>query len=218
MEFWPKTQRLWYGRYSRSSGSFHVRWINNAWWPVVEWKRDGVVSECPAVDNVNEISWLVDSVNKAKRFLGGNPGGSFMIDEYGEVIVPSNAGGDICRALVGYIDLTKPFCFQDPFDNNVFDLSVSRMGNGNMLDIPYVGMRFKLNAAMQICQEYQTPLGTLDIFPRVQDQGLIAQLNNLGGGGCRFVVNPYGIVARKILCGNAWIPVYVGRINRDLWF
>lgn len=223
MEFYPNTPRLWFGRYSTrttQSGSFHVREFNNGWWPVIDWSQDGAVGECHAVDDGDkEVTLLVDAVNNAKSLLGGRSGGKFMIDEYGEVLVPSNTPGDTRKMWVGSIDLSKPFSFENPFDDSDFDLSEDFwMTPGDEFELPYVGMKFTLNAGLQICQQHQTPLGTLNVFPRVQDQNLIAELDSLGGGGCSFIVNPFGIVARKILLGGSWTPVYVGRIDLSSWF
>lgn len=58
-----------------------------------------------------------------------------------------------------------------------------------------------------------------------QDDELIKKLRKVRRyGAVRFIVNQYGIVLTKIPEGeyrkdkDEWIPVYVGRINYNLWF
>jgi hypothetical protein len=66
----------------------------------------------------------------------------------------------------------------------------------------------------------------MKMTPYRQDEDLIREARAIRSwGGVRLVVNPHGIVLTKVPPPNgyqgdeqAWLPVYLGRINKDFWF
>src|SRR5690242_16038545 len=83
---------LWAGRYRRIPGQttvFHVRWMNGEWWPVVDWRRGDDTGTCAMVAR-GDVGELVEAVQLGKRTLGVGAGGSFLINEFGQVLVPVN--------------------------------------------------------------------------------------------------------------------------------
>lgn len=136
----------WLGRYERIPGNgsvFHVRQHREfGWWPVIEWQRPDGTGECWAKQE-KDIVRLVKAINAAKHQMCGSEGGSFAINEFGQVIVPaSNTSYE--RLLVG--DITGHLLFDNPFDGGVIDLSDDCDEDGNRLQLgaawqkPYLGL------------------------------------------------------------------------------
>src|SRR3954468_7318194 len=118
----PSRPRLWTGRYARIPGektAFHVRLVDGEWWPFVDWAVGDEVGRGP-VGECDGAERLVAAVSDAKRFLGGWLGGAFLLNEYGQVLVPA-AAGDHRVAVVGECD--GPLEFRDVFDgDDTFEL------------------------------------------------------------------------------------------------
>jgi hypothetical protein len=85
--------REWKGRYDRIPGDssvFHIRWdcVRNRFWPVAvrttrQWTESYWFEDHAAVKQ------LTSSVNEIKLRINGQPGGSFTINEWGQVLVPA---------------------------------------------------------------------------------------------------------------------------------
>lgn len=216
----------WEGRYSRIPGDtsvFHLEIVNGRWWPTIKWAQDGGLGTCIAKDSA-AIRQLAQSVNAAKVLMGGSGGGSFVINEFGKVIVPSSNGGGK-RMLAGSI--TGKLIFDNPFeDDEVIDISdVSGLQVGQELTIPYVGTPFNLSGKSQIYFYKIDSEGGGSVYPPVQDPELIAAIRKVRRSGpVKFIVNPYGIVATKKPMDaewgpeEKWTPVFVGKINFAKWF
>ena len=224
-EFKPCQPSVWEGRYSRIPGDisvFHIEYVNGRWWPTIKWEQDCGRGTCVALDSA-AVKQLAQSVNVAKIAMGGSGGGSFVITEFGKVIVPASKGG--LRMLVGGI--AGKLLFADPFkDDEVIDLSDhTGMQCGEVFVLPYVGMPFNLSKRSQIYFYKIDSDGGDSVFPPTQDQELIAALRRVRRSGpVKFIVNPYGIVATKKPMNTdwekeeKWTPVYVGKVNFNHWF
>lgn len=168
----------WQGRYRRPLGetsTFKLKYtMEHGFWPVVEWDRSEGRLICTACD-CNSIEELVKAINKVKVRISGEEGGAFVINEFGQVIVP------------------------------------------------YIGVKYNLRGDSNICY-YDRKLGSIE-YPPEQDRELIRKLRKVRRNGpAVFIVNQYGLVLTKIPEGeyredeDKWVPVYVGRINHNLWF
>ena len=96
------TPHPWRGRYARIPGhstAFHVRLIDGDWWPIVRWTTDDETAHCPMVGGDEPLA-LARAVNAGKLQLGGESGGSFHINEYGQVLVPGHRGDGTMRLSV----------------------------------------------------------------------------------------------------------------------
>jgi hypothetical protein len=115
----------WQGRYSRPLGEtspFKLKYIMEyGFWPVVEWDRNEERLICPACD-CNSIEELVEAVNRVKRKISGEEGGAFVINEFGQVIVPSPWGNGE-RFLVRTVGISicrmMPDCRMVSFGKNL---------------------------------------------------------------------------------------------------
>jgi hypothetical protein len=217
--------KRWFGKFSRVFGNttvFRVRYDQEKkeFWPLVEWKYLGDTLLCTACKDYY-ISKLTEAVNKAKKIMSSIPGGSFIINEFGQVIVPSSCG-DGTRMLVGEID--GAIVLENPWDGGYIDLSDdSRLQVGDMWKKPYIGVRYNLSKRSQIY--YYDDKKEKVFYPIEQDKELIRKLRKVRRyGSVRFIVNHHGIVLTKIPEGeylegeDRWQPIYVGRINYNLWF
>ena len=219
--------KKWTGRYNRLIGNqeavFKIKFINNRWWPVVTIERYEYEDRllCSAID-CDAARELVDIVNKAKKQLSRSEGGgSFVINEFGQIIVPSSKG-DGKRLYVG--DLIGILKFENPETEEIFDFGDDGLSVGDRWNRPYLGMKFKLAAynhgryhaisAYKDTDENEQE----EIFPKEQDEELIKNLIKVRKNrkGCRFIVNHQGVVLTKTEFD--WKSVYVGRINYNKWF
>jgi hypothetical protein len=222
------TPRKWSGRYGRIPGNksvFHLRWADDELWPVIEWYRDELKGECLAVDSADTRE-LVKAVSNAKQILSGDRSGAFLINEFGQVIVPSSDGGGR-RLLAGRIE--GVLLFSDPFEDEG-GIDISYVGNlkcGDPWPLPYVGCRYNLSSTSQIYFYHMYKGGGRKESPPIQDHLLIKSLRQVRRtGGARFIVNPYGLVLTKRppkgrwtpAAEDNWEPVYIGRIRPEAWF
>ena len=217
--------KLWQGRYSRPWGetsTFKLKYtMEYGWWPVVEWDRSDERSKCLA-RNCSSIEELVKAVNKVKIRMAAVEGGAFVINEFGQVIVPSiRSDGE--RWLVGEVE--GRLLFEDPYGGEIIDLSDGeRLQNSDPWDKPYIGVKYNLHEASFIYY-FNDEMQRIE-RPLVQDTELIKKLRKIRRQGpATFIVNPYGLVLIKSIEGefqieedDKWMPVYVGRINYNLWF
>ena len=214
--------KLWTGPYGRIPGEstvFHVRTDSRKGqsWPMAILSRDGDQGFCWAADGPG-VRDLVKAVIKGKSFLGGGGGGEFLINEFGQVLVPASAG-DGRRAYVGRIE--GALRLENPFEpGEVIDLSDDAgLECGDTWPMPYVGCQYNLAAGGWIYTTLETRDGPT--FPRLRANGdyLIRSLRGLRPyGATRFIVNPCGIVATKRHDGFEWEAVYVGRLRHGAWF
>ena len=222
--FKASTIKLWRGRYSRPWGetsTFKIKYtMEHGFWPVVEWDRSDERSICPAC-YCNSIEELVKAVNNPKISISGREGGAFVINEFGQVIVPTILG-DGERWLVGEVE--GVLLFEDPYGGEIIDLSDdARLQTNDPWEKPYIGVKYNLRGDSNICY-YDNKLGSTE-YPPEKDRELIRKLRKVRRNGpAAFIVNQHGLVLTKIPEGeyredeDKWVPVYVGRINYNLWF
>lgn len=206
----------WTGRYRRTPGKhsvLHVRCDDTV--DIIS--LDGQ-DTCTCRAEMNPaLHRLARAVNRVKRQRTGQAGGSFVINEYGQVICPV-ADNSFERFYVG--DCRGLIAFVDP-DGDSFTLDDDEdLEPGDEWKLPYVGTAFNLSRSGHIYFPLREGRDTERIYPPVQDHHLIRALRAVrGGGGFRFRVNPHGIVLTKVQHGpRDWQPKYVGRINYQRWF
>jgi hypothetical protein len=216
----------WTGRYARIPGDrsvFHLQTNGGRWCPVILWRWEDGLGTCVAID-LPAVRQLTDAVAAAKQQLGGTGGGTFQINEFGQVLVPaSDTSGR--RLLVG--ELNGSILFKDPFqDDMIIDLGdVRGLRCGDSWPKPYVGCWYNLNRRSQIYFYRTDGEGAVSEYPPAQDADLIRALRAVRRTGpVRFIVNPYGVVLTKRpphgrwQAEEEWEPVFVGRINLNRWF
>ena len=216
----------WHGRYGRvmgDSGVFHLRYTGGHLWPVLIWETDAGAATCRAIDCAAAVG-LVDSVARIKRCFGGGGGGSFVINEYGKVLVPASDGGGH-RFLAGRLDgrllFENPLRAAEPIDLGNHEM----FGNGDPWRLPYIGIPYHLHRRSRIYFYQQDESGGRSIYPPQQDFELICAIRKLRPyGPVRILVTPSGLVLTKLppnsrtLSEDRWEPVFVGAINPEIWF
>ncbi len=216
----------WNGRYGRVMGDsavFHLRHTDGRLWPVLDWETDAGVATCRAIDCAAAVE-LVDAVAQVKRHVGGNGGGSFLINEYGKVLVPATDGAGqrfLAARLNGILLFENPFRPEEPIDLGDDKL----LENGDPWKLPYLGIPYHLHRRGSIYFYQHDESGGRSIYPPQQDFELIRAIRNVRPyGPVRILVNPAGLVLTKVPCGSrehsedCWQPVFVGSINPNLWF
>ncbi|WP_025772064.1 hypothetical protein [Thioalkalivibrio sp. HK1] len=224
-EFEPCEPSRWFGRYARIPGDssvFHLKNVNGRMWPTILWQREAGTGTCPAFDG-EATRGIADAVMDAKIKAGGSGGGSFIINEYGQVLVPASDGSGR-RYIVG--ELKGRWLFENPFDENEpIDLGDSEgLGIGDPWERPYVGFPFNLSARDKVYFNQEDEEGRRSIYPDLQDFTLMLALRSArsSGGPIRFIVNPFGVVLTKRKVQDPpeerWQPVYVGKVIYGQWF
>jgi hypothetical protein len=209
----------WHGRYARIPGDttvVHVRHTNTGWWPVIDWSIGHDTAHCRMVE-AGDVVALVDAVLAGKRALGVSPGGAFLVNEFGQVLVPASDSQGTRVVIVG--ECSGPFTFKNPFEpGTVFDLgNGAALNHGDRWDRPYVGIPHNLSASGEVYFKLVNEHGIDWLKPRAQDAHLISALRALRPwGAVRFIVTVGGLVVTKV--EPAWEPRYVGRINPSRWF
>lgn len=216
----------WTGRYDRIPGDstvFHLEYVDRRLWPVIQWNNDGACGTCRAIQS-ETATGLADAVTRAKRFAGGSGGGSFLINEFGQVLVPASDGGGR-RYFAG--ELHGRLLFENPFSPDApIDLwDDSHLQPGNAWELPYIGMPYHLSRKGLVyfyCQDVERGRS---LYPPRQDAQLIRALRSVRPwGAVRFIVTPAGFVLTKRPIGDRissepnWQPVFVGSISHNLWF
>ena len=103
-KFLPQRQQNWSGRYRRIPGenyAFHLRPMDEQLQVVILWNLDDLTYTCCAVESP-ELKSLVHAISEVKRNMGGSGGGSFLVNESDQVLVPSSDGLG-SRMLVGEV-------------------------------------------------------------------------------------------------------------------
>jgi hypothetical protein len=217
---------LWTGRYGRvegNSGVFHLRYCDGDLWPVVDWNTVDGLATCRAVAS-NGVPELAAAVATAKRLAAGEGGGGFVINEFGQVLVPSSDGSGV-RFLAGRFE--GRLLFENPFDPQApIDLADDEdLENGDPWKLPYIGIPYNLDRRGTIYFYRQDDSGGRATYPPTQDHALIRAIRNVRPHGpVRIVVNPAGLVLTKVpvetrwQSEECWQALFVGSINRNLWF
>ena len=220
--FIPQSPRIWRGRYARIPGegtAFHIRRRDHEWWPFAVWMTGAEIANCPMVAS-GSAEELARTVNEGKRLLGAPAGGCFVINEFGQVLVPSSAG-DGRVALVG--EWEGALEFADPLRGGMFDLAPAKpLVNGDHWERPYLGVPHHLSFRSEIYFWNQDSHAAAKQLPPAQDDELIDAIRALRpSGAVRFVVCCGGLVLTKAPAASRWTTWearYVGRIDFEHWF
>jgi hypothetical protein len=163
------------------------------------------------------VRQFAKAINRVKRKYSGHPGGSFVINEFGQVITPIMKSRD--RYLVG--ELKGPLYFEDPEeDGKYLTLEGNGYKCGDRWDLPYLGIQYNLHRDDYIYFWKQKDEEGFREDLEVHDIDLIRSLRKIRKyGPVRFLVNHYGVVlTKKEVSTDDWVPVYVGKINYNKWF
>ena len=192
-------------------------------WPVILWDTEDGLATCAAVA-CPAAEEMAEAVERAKRHAGGTGGGSFVINEFGQVLVPASDGGGQ-RYLAGCLE--GQLAFENPFDpDDVIDLGdCKHLQPGDPWKLPYVGIPFNLNRRSKLYFYRMDDEGGRSEYPPQQDGALIQTLRQLRRtGAVRFIVNPAGVVITKCPADGewspeeSWQPFFVGHIDKSKWF
>ena len=207
----------WTGRYNRIPGKESVLNATVAGSVHAYWKpwNTGEVLISKIVDQ-SAAKKMAEAINHAKALYAGSPGGSFQINEYGQVICPISRSSS--RYWVGNISGVPSFA--DPrTPGSAFKLVLpADTEPGTPWERPYIGMKFNFESGGSIY--FQEDDG--DIRRRIRlaetTPDLARRLRQVRGGGStiRFVVNFHGAVLTKQ--EPDWQPVFVGFIDPASWF
>jgi len=214
--FQKEQPRPWHGRYRRIPGKesvLHVRWDGQV---QLIW-RDGLYTWiCPAIMTRDVIS-LGKAVNEVKRRYAGQPGGAFVINEYGQVITPVPDTRPR-RFYIGYS--SGSIVFIGPSGKRFTLDDDAGLCPGDDWMLPYVGIAYCLSWNNRIYFPMREGIDTECQYPPRQDPNLIRAIRRIRPfGGVRFIVNPHGIVLTKVeVTPSKWQPKYAGRINYQCWF
>lgn len=223
--FTPCEIEEWTGRYSRVEGAgsvFRVKTVGGSKKLIITSVRDYTKAICEAQISpaVNEV---IEAVIAGKRALGGDAGGSFLINEFGQVLVPASDGSGQ-RVIVG--ELKGTILFDDPLTGKHIDLSdCKKLKSGDAWDRPYIGIPYNLSKASRIYFWRDTAAGGSSEYLPDDDEELVSRLRAVRRyGAVRFIVNPYGLVLTKRPKSEAWDreeewePVFIGNIKQQCWF
>jgi hypothetical protein len=225
-EFEPCRPSIWTGRYARVMGDstvFHLRYVGGRLWPVLLWETESGTAICRALDSV-ATQELAAAVERAKRYAGGEGGGSFLINEYGKVLLPASEG-DGRRFLAGRLKVA--IRFENPFSpQKPIDLGDSKgLQNGDAWNLPYVGIPYHLHRNGSLYFFQYDGQGGRSVYPSEQDFELIRAIRNLRPyGAVRILITPGGLVLTKVPDGRNAIPearwrtVFVEKVNFNRWF
>lgn len=211
----------WAGRYYRIPGELSVfrvlssggRYVVQAF---IQTSEGNVI--CQTLQS-QAVEKMIATINTVKRCYNRQPGGSFLLNEYGQVLVPTQTGQ---RFYVG--QTTGTMLMRNVDTHEIVDLSDDvGLGTGDPWEMPYVGAVYNLNQRSYLY--YWDSTTQRSIWPQFQDEDLIHKIRSVRRSGpVRLVVNPYGLVLVKAPKGafsfneDQWGPVYVGRIDYNKWF
>ena len=171
---------------------------------------------CPVVETP-AVRQMARAVNDLKEQHTRHRGGSFVINEYGYVIVPENA--TFQHYLVGYLDDYDALEFTNPMNGQSFSLNAEMDLDERWIG-PYLGMRYNLRGGDD--RIYYNDDGDEQVLldPALNDPALVRNLRHVKRTGpASFIVNLHGIVLTKQeQPDHTWAPKYVGRIDLDSWF
>lgn len=226
-QFLPIKGRPWKGRYTRVPGEttvLHVRLVDRELRVVIDWDIDDGRCTCVALDS-SAVRALAERVTQAKVAMGGRQGGSFQINEFGQVLVPASDGGGRRR----FVGTTQgSLRFEDPSSGRRFTLGdCVGLSAGDPWPLPYVGMPFNLSHRNRVyCKREDEESTEPDYLPQ-SNRALVRALRDLRRyGAVRFLVNPERIVLTKCRPEGGvyssdeedWEPIFVGHLDLNQWF
>lgn len=209
--------REWTGRYRRPMGGESAYHVDTNGTIEVRWSDGEYDFECPVIVTKNSQA-MARAVNETKRRHAGHPGGTFVINEFGQVLTPIQNSRQ--RFIVGEVRGT--LWFESPWkDDERLSLNAQDgLACGDEWKLPYLGLQYQLSAGSEIYFWREEEERSGKEMPPRQDRDLVELLRQIRpNGAARFIVNHYGLVLTKKPIGrDQWQAVFVGRINPDKWF
>ena len=163
---------------------------------------------------------LVALVNAAKQRGGGaQSGGSFFINEYRHVLVPTQSCGIIYAG-----DYTRDLEFE--FDGSLISpVAPSGIRPGDEWPGPNVGIKYVLTAgASDIRFDLLTELGTVqrkllsEVHPRQDLTDLLKICRDVKPGGGALYINEARELFAPVNLGNQFERLYIGHLGTKPWF
>ena len=195
-QYIPASPRIWEGRYKIPKGEESAYHVNSRGEINIRWrdKSSEYKYNCPISDS-EAVRHLAKAINTLKRRETGRAGGSFVINEFGQVICP--VVNSTKRFSLG--EVSGPLYFEDPWDDAyLLSLDVNDLKCGVEWELPYIGIQYQLHSGDHIYFWKETPDGGYKAEPPRQDDGLIDKLREIREyGSARFIVNQHGIVLTK---------------------
>jgi hypothetical protein len=205
----PTEYKGYYNKIEGSTTTFHVNRDNRVY---IKW-NDNSLGYTLESDLKSKISIeLGDRINSIKESMTGNPGGSFVINEFGRIISPIRNSNK--RFLIGTLDGIPKF--HHPYTDKLFTLeNDENLKLGDEWNKPYVGVIYNLHNENGIYRAYVTQDTKKFIYLKTKYLELENNLRALRySGPVRFIVNLHGIVLTKVNDK----PVYVMKIDYIKWF
>lgn len=219
IEFSPMEATPWAGKYKtpqKRESKFHVNATNQI---TVEWKDDDLDYHCPVMMGTQETE-MADVINKTKQRSTGQRGGSFVINEFGQILCPVGYPS-FDRYHIG--NCTGAFKIKSPLKlGKFFTLDAAAdLKAGDDWNAPYLGIKYNLrdrDDAIYFAREDEA--GKTHLLPPKNDLQLVHKLRSLRRRGpVSFVVNMHGIALTRVSIGDdKWKTKFVGRIDYNCWF
>ena len=157
---------------------------------------------------------LAELVNAAKAAGGQSDGGSFIINQFGHVLVPTGRG----ILLAGVVD--GLLAFEDG-GRRVSPQGTDGDRPGAPWTGPAVGSRYKLNASTTDIA-YETWHGGYvwlsDAIGAGAAEDVAAVFGRVKPNGGRFYVNEAGVAFGPVQGPRGWEEVVLGRVDTALWY
>lgn len=172
-----------------------------------------------------EHAELVRMVNDVKTSLGLPPNGSFYINEYKQVIVPSAASKDYLLAGE-YADALR-FEFEGTvLTGEPVDLDGNALTPGDVWMGPHPGIPYVLAAGGGDIHYFSQPRPNvkkkLKLSTSVGSEtakNLVERIRSVKGyAGGSFYVNEHHTIFAPVHTGGEWQYVYIGQLDLDSWF
>ena len=163
---------------------------------------------------------LVAMVNEVKEEIHGAPGGSFYINEYGQVLVPTTN-------MTYFYAGTYPTLLEFPFERTVIGPKASAHKKpGDTRDGPHAGIPYTMAAGgRDFYYEVESRPGvvkkvTLSSFVGVPAAAAVARrlAKVKGDQGGRVYINEAREFFAPIALGGSWEQQYLGPLGSDAWF
>ena len=216
-QFKPCAPRQWTGRYRRPAGGESAYHVGTNGVIEVRWSDGEYDFECPIIVTPAAEA-MARAVNETKSRHAGHPGGSFVINEFGQVLSPIQNTRQ--RFLVG--DAHGTLWFENPWhdDQRLTLNAADGLDCGDEWKLPYLGLQYQLSAGSEIYFWREDEERSGKEMPPRQDRDLVELLRQIRpNGAVRFIVNHYGLVLTKKPIGrDQWQAVFVGKINAEKWF
>ncbi len=206
----------------KKDAKYSIRTENNA--PVITIIYEGEDEEIwkPSTEDHPQ---LIKMVNDVKIAQGGQPNGSFYINEYHQVIVP--VVGDDKYFLAGEYSEPLRFNFEGKvISGEPLDFDQEPLKAGSKWIGAHAGIRYILTAGGKDIYYKYSPRPQVEKKVRLSKKigddeaaKVAARIRGvLGFEGGRFYVNEFHCIFSPILTGKTWEYLYIGQLDLEQWF